>query len=170
MLLQQSMLKAMRLTLPLAILLLGASCTSNPDGSHTTATTYVPPPPHQALTVVPLTVKAAIQDTAVDPTADPKKPLLIFALSEGAKFRVGESVPINFSVRNAKLRNDGGEFRVRYIVDDEEMKWVDKAEPFALAGWVPGEHTIRIELVGPDEWPFRNGDSNIVTRKIIVTP
>ena len=147
-----------------------SACSSNSDASHTTATNYVAPPPHQALTVVPLTVKTAPQETAIDPTADPTKPLLSFSLVEGAKFRPGDSVPINFSVRNAKLRNDGGEFRVRYIVDDEEMKWVDKAEPFALAGWVPGEHTIRIELVGPDEWPFRNGDSNIVTRKIIVTP
>ena len=147
-----------------------AGCSSNRDASHTTATKYVSPPPRQALTVVPLTVKTALQETAIDATADPTKPLLMFGLVNGTKFRVGQAVPVNFSVKNAKLKNDGGEFRVRYIVDDEERQWVDKAEPFALAGWVAGEHTIRMELVGPDEWPFRNGNANIVTRKIVVTP
>ena len=153
-----------------AIVFLCAACSSNNDNSHTTATTYVSPPPYQALKVVPLTLKPLIETTDLDPTADLSKPLLIFALPEGSKFRVGEDVPINFSVKNAKLKNDGGEFRVRYIVDDEDMKWVDRNESFALKGWVPGEHTVRVELVGPDGWPFKNGNANIVTRKIFVTP
>ena len=147
-----------------------SACSSNSDAAHTTATTYVSPPPHQALTVVPSTGKTPLQEAPIDPTADPTKPLLFFGLAEGAKFRVGEAIPINFSVKNAKLKNDGGEFRVRYIVDDQEMQWVDKVEQFALAGWVAGEHTVRMELVGPDEWPFRNGNANVVTRKFVVVP
>ena len=150
--------------------LLLSACSSNSESSQTTATTYVPPPPHQALRVVPLNVKAAIEEPILDPAADPTKPLLVFSLVDGTKFRVGEAVPINFSVRNAKLKSSGGEFRVRYIVDDEEMQWIDSDEPFALQGWVAGEHTIRMELVGPDGWPFRNGNANIVTRKINVMP
>jgi hypothetical protein len=162
--------KLIHLLLILTLSFALTGCSSNSDASHTTATNYVSPPPHQALTVVPLTVKTTLPETDIDPTADPTRPLLIFGLVDGTKFRVGEAVPVNFSVKNAKLKSDGGEFRVRYIVDDQEMQWVDKAESFALAGWVAGEHTIRIELVGPDEWPFRNGNANIVTRKIVVTP
>jgi hypothetical protein len=92
-------------------------------------------------------------------------PSLEFSLENNQTFRIGEDVPIEFFVSHAKLRGDGGDFRVRYIVDDDEMKWVDKAEPFWLSGWTPGKHTIRLELIGPDGWPYRN---NVVTREIEV--
>jgi len=69
---------------------------------------------------------------------------------------------------NAKLKAEGGEFRVRYIVDDDEMKWLDTAGSFWLAGWTPGKHTLRFELIGPDGWPYKNGDGAIITREIIV--
>jgi hypothetical protein len=81
---------------------------------------------------------------------------------------MGEEVPIDFSILNAKLKGDGGDYRMRYIVDDDDMKWVDKAEPFWLAGWIPGQHTIRMELIGPDGWPYKNGSANIVTKEISV--
>jgi hypothetical protein len=48
------------------------------------------------------------------------------------------------------------------------MKWIDRWEEIVLTGWIPGKHTIRLELVGPDGWPYRNGDYNIVTREITV--
>ena len=143
---------------------------SNNDNSHTTATTFVSPPPVQVLTVVhkPVTPPGTTNQQP-DPTAAPTKPLLIFHLENGKKFRVGEEVPIQFSVMNAKLKGEGGDFRVRYIADDDEMKWLDTAEPFWLSGWTPGKHTVRIELIGPDGWPYKNGNANIVTREIIVT-
>lgn len=82
---------------------------------------------------------------------------------------MGHPVPIDFDVTNAKLKGDGGNFRVRYIVDDGQMQWLDESRPIWLSGWVPGEHMIRLELIGPDGWPYRNGNANIVTRKIWVT-
>jgi len=99
---------------------------------------------------------------------DARKPLLIFNLPNGKTFREGEEVVIDFSLANAKLKGDGGEYRVRYIVDDEDMKWIDRWEQVALRGWTPGKHTIRLELIGPDGWPYRNGDYNIVTRELTV--
>ena len=75
---------------------------------------------------------------------------------------------IDFALANAKLKGDGGEFRVRYIVDDEEMRWIDKWEQVVLTGWTPGDHTIRLELVGPDGWPYRNGNQNVMTRELTV--
>jgi hypothetical protein len=149
--------------------LVSVACSGSSDNAHTTATTIVPPPPRQVLHVE---TRAASQVPAVfdDPKlkGDPKKPLLILNLTNGKTFREGEPVVIDFSLANAKLKGDGGEYRVRYIVDDEEMQWIDAHEQIVLTGWTPGKHTIRIELVGPDGWPYRNGDYNVVTRELMV--
>jgi len=146
------------------------ACSGNDENAHTTATTFVSPPPRQVLRAE---TRPAQQVTAQpdDPKSnvDLKKPLLIFNLPNGKTFREGEEVLIDFSLANAKLKGDGGEYRVRYIVDDEDMKWIDSHQQIALTGWTPGKHTIRLELVGPDGWPYRNGDYNIVTRELIVT-
>src|SRR5215510_12232343 len=140
------------------------SCGARDDNWHTTATTYVAPPPRQVLTVA---YKPGATNVPPEPTVpvDTTEPHLELALENRKLFHLGEDVPIAFFVSNAKLKGDGGEFRLRYIVDDEEMKWIDKAEPFWLSGWTPGKHTIRLELIGPDGWPYRN---NVVTREIEV--
>ncbi len=151
------------------VALVSVACSGNTENAHTTATTFVPPPPRQLLKVE---TRAAKQVAAKpdDPKlkVDPAKPLLIFNLPNGKTLREGEEVAIDFSLANAKLKGDGGEYRVRYIVDDEEMQWIDRWEQIVLTGWTPGKHTIRIELVGPDGWPYRNGDYNVVTRELTV--
>ncbi|HEU5130456.1 MAG TPA: hypothetical protein VFT26_00090 [Pyrinomonadaceae bacterium] len=155
-----------RLPIVILIALVSFACAGNSDNAHTTATTYVPAPPRQVLRVE----KRAAKQTPAKPD-DPKlkvdagKPLLIFNLPNGKTFREGEPVVIDFSLANAKLKGDGGEYRVRYIVDDEEMQWIDAHEELALTGWTLGKHTIRIELIGPDGWPYRNGDYTVVTRE-----
>jgi hypothetical protein len=153
-----------------AVLLLIAACSGNNDNRQTTATTVVPPPARQVLRVEtrPSSKVPAKPD---DPKlkVDTAKPLLIFNLPDGTTFREGEAVVIDFSLANAKLKGDGGEYRVRYIVDDEEMQWIDRWEQVVLTGWLPGPHTIRLELVGPDGWPYRNGDFNVVTRSLTIT-
>lgn len=155
----------------LLLLALPASlaCYSNNENSHTTATTFVSPPPRQVLRAEsrPSKREPAKPD---DPKlqVDPAKPLMIFKLAEGSNFREGEEVVIDFSLANAQLKGDGGEFRVRYIVDDDDMVWLDRWEQVALTGWIPGKHTIRLELIGPDDWPYLNGDYNVVTREITV--
>ena len=152
------------------IALVPIACSGNNDNAHTTATTFVSPPPVQVLHAEsrPADQAPAKPD---DPSlkVDPAKPLLIFKLPNGKTFREGEAVTIDFSLANAKLKGDGGEYRVRYIVDDDDMKWIDALEQVVLTGWIPGKHTIRIELVGPDGWPYRNGDYNVVTRELTVT-
>jgi hypothetical protein len=151
------------------VALVSAACSGGGDNAHTTATTFVPPPPRQVLHVE---TRAANQVEAKpdDPKlkVDLKKPLLVFNLPNGTTIHEGEPVVIDFSLAKAKLKGDGGEYRVRYIVDDEEMQWIDAHEQIVLTGWTPGKHTIRIELVGPDGWPYRNGDYNIVTRELTV--
>jgi hypothetical protein len=151
------------------IALVSVACSGNTENAHTTATTFVPPPPRQVLKVE----TRAAQQIPAKPDApalkvDPTKPLLIFNLPNGKTFREGEEVVMDFSLANAKLKGNGGEYRVRYIVDDEEMQWIDRWEQIVLTGWTPGKHTIRIELVAPDGWPYRNGDYNVVTRDLTV--
>ena len=152
----------------LASCLACVSCSTSNDNAHTTATTVVSPPPHQILRVSPHSRKT--QDISLDPNlrADATKPLLFFNLANGQTFHEGDEVLIDFSLSNAKLKGDGGEFRVRYIIDDDDPQWIDKWEPLGLSGWIPGKHTVRLELIGPDGWPYRNGDYNVATREILV--
>lgn len=98
---------------------------------------------------------------------DPNQPLMLFNFSkEKGMFLLGDSpVIIDFSLANAQLKGDGGQFRVRYIVDDEDMRWIDRWESLWVTGWTSGKHTIRLELIGPDGWPYHNGDYNIETRE-----
>lgn len=147
--------------LAIATVLVCAGCSGDNENSHTTATTFVSPPPRQVLRAESRPGKQPPDDPKVDGT----KPLLIFNLPDGKTFREGEEVVLDFSLANAKLKGDGGDFRVRYIVDDDEMKWIDRWEQVVLTGWTAGKHTIRLELVGPDGWPLRD---NIVTREITV--
>ena len=153
-----------------AILLFVASACSTNDNSHTTATTLVPPPARQVLRVEfrPARQVAAKPD---DPNkrVNANAPLLIFNLVDGATYSADSEVVIDFSLANAKLKGDGGEYRVRYIVDDDEMQWIDRWQQVALTGWNVGTHTIRLELIGPDGWPYRNGDYNVVTRSITIS-
>jgi hypothetical protein len=158
-----------RLAIIILIAFVSVACSGNSDNAHTTATTFVPPPPRQMLKVETRgaqQVPAKPDDPALK--VDPTKPFLIFNLPNGRTFREGEEVVIDFSLANAKLKGDGGEYRVRYIVDDEEMQWIDRWEQIVLTGWTPCKHTIRIELVGPEVCPYLNGDYNVVTREITV--
>ena len=160
----------LRKALLVPVLLALAGCSGNNDNRNTTATTVVPPPPRQVLRVE--TRPAAKTPAKPDDTHaqfNPKNPLLVFNLPDGKTFRENEAVVIDFSLANATLKGDGGEFRVRYFVDDGEMQWIDKWEQIVLTGWTPGNHTIRLELVGPDGWPYRNGDQNVVTRGLTIT-
>lgn len=157
-----------RLGLMILFALVPAACASN-DNAHTTATTFVSPPPRQMLRVeIRPSQQIPAKPDEANKQVDPKKPLLIFNLQNGKTFREGEEVVIDFSLANAKLKGDGGDYRVRYIVDDDEMKWIDTHEQVVLTGWIPGKHTIRLELIGPDGWPYRNGDYNVVTRELTV--
>ena len=149
-------------------LVLVTSCNSNGDSAHTTATTYVPPPQHQVLKIEFRDGQRSQAKYETGANVDVNKPLLLFNLPDGKLVSTDEEVVIDFSLANATLKGDGGDFRVRYIIDDGEMQWLDRWQQVVLTGWTPGEHTIRIELVGPDGWPFRNGDFNVVTRKLVV--
>lgn len=100
---------------------------------------------------------------------DPTKPLLTYSRPKGEyEGPDADPIMIDFWLSNAKLKGDGGEYRVRYIIDDDEPRFIDKWEPVWLSGWLNGKHTVRLELLGPDNWPVKNGEFNITTRDITV--
>ena len=151
------------------IALVSVACSGGNEGAHTTATTYVPPPPHQVLRVE----KRPSQQIPAKPDdpglkVDPAKPLLVFNLPNGKTIREGEPVVIDFSLANAKLKGDGGEYRVRYIVDDDDPRFIEKWEPIWLSGWLGGKHTVRLELLDKSDMPVDNGGYNTTTREITV--
>ena len=155
------------------VVLVFAGCSRNSDGEHTTATTVVPPPPRQVLRAEfhktePVTLSGDTVYLDGD-GSDRLKPILFFEMpKKDETFREGHPVVIKFVLVNAKLKGDGGEYRVRYMVDDDDMQWIDSQGEVSLWGWLPGKHTIRLELVGPDGWPYRNGNMNIETREITI--
>lgn len=100
---------------------------------------------------------------------DPTKPLLTYSRPKGEyKGADAEAIMIDFWFANAKLKGDGGEYSVRYIIDDDDPRTIDKWEPIWLSGWTNGKHVVRLELLDKDQRPVKNGGYNTTTREITV--
>lgn len=100
---------------------------------------------------------------------DPTKPLLTYSRPKGDyKGAEADPIMIDFWLSNAKLKGDGGEYRVRYIVDDDDARFIEKWEPIWLSGWLSGKHTVRLELLDKDDRPVANGTFNTTSREITV--
>jgi hypothetical protein len=100
---------------------------------------------------------------------DSAKPLLTYSRPKGEyKDADADPIMIDFWLTGAKLKGDGGEYRVSYIVDDAEPKFIDKWEPIWLSGWTNGKHTVRLELLDKDGKPVDNGGYNTTSREITV--
>lgn len=101
--------------------------------------------------------------------ADPALPLLTYSRPKGEnKGADADPIMIDFWLTNAKLKGDGGEYRVRYIVDDDDPRFIDTWEPIWLSGWLAGKHTVRLELLDKNDMPVANGTFNTTTREITV--
>lgn len=100
---------------------------------------------------------------------DPQRPLLTYSRPK-VDYQGEEADPImiDFWLTNARLKDDGGEYRVRYIIDDDEPRYIDRWEPIWLSGWTAGKHSVRLELIGPDGSVVENGAYNTTTREITV--
>lgn len=74
---------------------------------------------------------------------------------------------IEFWLLNAKLVGDGGEYRVRYTIDQEDTpKFIDKWEPIWISRWKDGKHTIKLELTDKDGNLVDNGGYNATTPRV----
>ncbi len=102
-------------------------------------------------------------------TVDPSKPLLTYSRPKGEyKGADADAIMIDFWLANAKLTGDGGEFRIRWSVDDGEPGFIDKWEPIWLSGWTAGKHSVKLELIDKDGRPLDNGGYNTTTREITI--
>jgi hypothetical protein len=103
-------------------------------------------------------------------TVDKTKPLLTYSRPKGEyKGADADAIMIDFWLANAKLQGDGGEYRVRYTIDDGEPKYIDKWQPIWLTGWTSGKHSVKLELVDKNGNVVENGEFNSTTREITVT-
>jgi hypothetical protein len=122
-----------------------------------------------ANTSAPREGKDFAASTASD--VDLKKPLLTYSRPKGEyKGADADAIMIDFWLLNAKLKDSGGDYRVRYSVDGGEAKYIDAWSPIWLKGWTPGKHTVKLELVDKDGNVVSNGDYNSTTREITITP
>jgi hypothetical protein len=100
-------------------------------------------------------------------SVDRAKPLLTYSRPKG-EYKGDDPIMIDFWLSNAKLKGDGGDYRVRYSVDGGEAKFIDKWEPIWLTGWTAGKHTVKLELVDASGNPVANGNYNTTSRDITV--
>lgn len=100
---------------------------------------------------------------------DRSKPLLTYSRPKG-EYAQAEADPImiDFWLANAKLLGEGGEYRVRYTVDNGAAQFIDTWAPIWLGGWAAGKHTVKLELVGRDGNLVDNGGYNATSREISV--
>ena len=101
---------------------------------------------------------------------DLAKPLLTYSRPKG-DYSGDDADPImlDFWLLNARLRDQGGEYRVRYTIDGQ-TGFLDKWEPIWLTGWTNGPHTVKLELIDKDGNVVDNGGGyNSTTRDITVT-
>lgn len=101
---------------------------------------------------------------------DPTKPLLTFSRPKG-EYKDGDAdaIMIDFWLANAKLTGDGGEYRVKYAVDNGEARFIDKWAPIWLSGWTAGRHVVSLELVDKEGKTVDNGGYNATVRDFTVT-
>lgn len=100
---------------------------------------------------------------------DLKKPLLTYSRPKGEyKGADAEAIMVDFWLSNAKLVSDGGEYRVRCVIDDGTPQFIDKWEPVWFSQWALGKHKIVLELVDRNGNLVDNGGYNSTTREFTV--
>jgi len=121
-----------------------------------------------ANTAAPREGKDFAASTASD--VDAKKPLLTYSRPKGEyKGADADAIMIDFWLLNAKLKDGGGDYRVRYSVDGGEAKYIDTWSPIWLKGWTAGKHTVKLELVDKSGNVVANGDYNSTSRDITIS-
>ena len=102
-------------------------------------------------------------------SVDRAKPLLTYSRPKGEyKGADADAIMIDFWLTNAKLQGEGGDYRVRYSVDGGAPQFIDRWEPIWLAGWTPGKHTVKVELLDKSGNVVENGGYNSTSRDITV--
>jgi hypothetical protein len=100
-------------------------------------------------------------------SVDIRKPLLTYSRPKGDyKGADADPIMIDFWLSGGKLQGDGGDYRVKYTIDGQPAKYIDKWAPVWLTGWPAGSHTIQLELVDKNGSVVDNGGYNSTNRTI----
>jgi hypothetical protein len=100
---------------------------------------------------------------------DATKPLLTYSRPKGEYTGADtEAIMIDFWLSNGKLQSQGGDYRVRYTIDNGTPRFIDVWEPIWLSGWTAGKHNVKVELVDKNGQVVDNGGYNSTTREINV--
>lgn len=100
---------------------------------------------------------------------DFSKPLLTYSRPKGEyKGDDAKEIMIDFWLSNAKLKDDGGEFVVRYSINGSDAQTISKWAPIWLSGWKKGKNSIKLWLEDKDAKPVENGGYNSTEREITV--
>ncbi len=101
---------------------------------------------------------------------DLAKPLLTYSRPKGEyKGPDTDAVMIDFWLSNAKLKDDGGTYRIVYSIDGGEPRFIDKWAPIWLTGWPAGKHNVKLDLIDKNGDVVDNGGYNATTREITIT-
>ncbi|REJ77343.1 MAG: hypothetical protein DWQ47_13225 [Acidobacteria bacterium] len=102
---------------------------------------------------------------------DPVKPLLTYSRPKGEyKGEEASAIMVDFWLLNAKLTGDGGEYRIRCTINEDEPFLIEKWAPLWLAGWKSGKNTVKLELIDASGNLVENGGYNSTSRDITVSP
>jgi len=111
-----------------------------------------------------------MQNSTAGAVDDATTPLLTYSRPKGEyKGAETENIMIDFWLANAQLKGDGGNYRVRYTVDNGEAKYINTWAPIWLSGWTAGKHSIKLELVDESGNLVDNKGYNSTTREITIT-
>lgn len=92
-----------------------------------------------------------VGDTAGAGEFDPDAPLLTYSRPKGSYSGAGaDSVMVDFYLRNVEIGPAADQHSVRLTVDDSLSWEITRWAPHYVLGLAPGEHTFRLELLGPD--------------------
>lgn len=91
--------------------------------------------------------------------------ILFYNEPEGRfKNSTDDNVILDFLLANVALSHQG--FKVRVVIDGETITYLTEWRPYKIEGLLPGEHTLRLELVNADSSiypaPFNPSEAKFV--------
>ncbi len=101
-----------------------------------------------------------------DPKIDLSQPYLTYNEPQGEyTYRKGQPILLDFYVTHCQLSRDG--YKVRLTIDKEDDRILSSWQPYYIYGLSKGVHSIRLELMNPDNKPVP-GPFNNIQRTIVL--
>lgn len=96
---------------------------------------------------------------------DLKSPFLTYNEPQGTYQDASKPILLDFYISNCALSKDG--YKVRVTIDGKNQRFLYDWTPYYIYGLPKGKHTVRLELISPQN-TLVPGSFNDVTRKFII--